>query len=211
MTTETPTQQHYQSERNVVILRFGNDDSNPLNGEYYIRGGICWPVAVRTSDGKSAVGHAVLVGFNLLTKTFTVFEDIEFVCVDPIVESGKVMYDGIANWFNMCWARYYCRYWYYHQDETTHRMYLMQMLRSEMIQPKPGFIEIPWTDEDAVVPVFWRLVNTQRLKFNSEAILDQAQQYQLVLGASELSLFPAVYALVCALAGMERWPWRERV
>lgn len=204
-----PTQQHYQPERRTVILRFGSDD-NPLNGEYYCRGGVCWPVAVRNSDGRSAVGHAVMVGFNLQTKKYTVFEDREFVCVDPIVENGQVTFDGVSNWFNQCWSKYYCQYWYYHQDETTHRTYLLQTIRSQMIQPKPGFIEVPWQDENAVAPMFWQMVNTKRLKFGSKTILEQARQYQAMLGSSELALFPAVYALVCALSGMERWPWRER-
>ncbi|MFA5107757.1 MAG: hypothetical protein WC497_05550 [Patescibacteria group bacterium] len=198
----------YQPDRNTVILRFGSDD-DVRNGEYYVRGGICWPVAVRNSDGGSAVGHSVVVGFNLQSKLYTVFEDNEFVCVDPIVEGGRLTFEGVASWFNTCWARYYCRYWYHHQDETTHRTYLMQVVRSKMIEPKPGFIEIPWTDEKAVAPVFWRLVNTKRLKFTSPAIMDQAGQYQASLGA-EMAMFPAVYALTCALVAMERWPWRER-
>jgi hypothetical protein len=213
MTTKTPTQQHYQPDRKVVVLRFENNDSNPLNGEYFIRGGVCWPVAVRTSTGQSVKGHAVLVGYNLFTKTYTMFEDTDFICVDPVVENNRVMYDGVANWFNECWSKYFCRYWYYHQDETTHRMYLLQTIRSEMIKPTPGFIEIPWQDEGAVVPVLWRMISNKRLKFNSPSpvILDQIRQCQTTLGASDLGLYPAVHALVCALAGMERWPWRERV
>jgi len=195
----------------TTILRFGTDDSNPLNGEYYIRGGICWPVAVRNSDGQSAVGHVVLVGFNLESKTYLIFDDAEFLCVDPIVENGKLTFEGIASWFNMVWARYFCKYWYYHQDDTTHRMYLMQVIRSVMIEPKPGFIEMPWHDDDAVAPVFWRLIATKRVKIGSDAILNQANQYKTMLGKSELALYPAVYAATCALAAMERWPWKERI
>jgi len=207
--TDTPTSALYQPERKTVILRFGRD-SDPRNGEYYVRGGICWPVAVRTSDGKSAVGHAVLVGFNLQTKRYTVFEDTSFVCVDPIVEGGKVTFEGVASWFNTCWAQYFCRYWYFHQEEITHRMFLMQVIRSQMIDPKPSFIEIPWQDESAVAPVVFRLVATKRVKLTSSVIIGQGQQYQMTLGASELSLYPAVYALTCALVALERWPWRDR-
>lgn len=208
--TDTSTQALYQPDRKTVILRFGSD-TDVRNGEYYCRGGICWPVAVRTSDGKSAVGNVVLVGFNIHTKLYTVFEDTEFVCVDPIVEGGKLTFAGVASWFNTCWAKYFCRYWYYHQEEITHRMFLMQVLRSQMIEPKPAFIEIPWQDESAVAPVVFRLVATKRLKLASPVILDQGRQYQTTLGASELALYPAIYALTCALVAMERWPWRERV
>ncbi len=202
-------QQYYQPERETVILRFGRDD-NPANGEYYIRGGVCWPVAVCQSDGRSASGHAVLVGFNLMTKKYTVFEDRDFVCVDPAVENGRIMFDGVADWFNTCWAKYFCRYWYYHQDETTHRTYLMQTIRSEMMQPKPGFIEVPWMDEKAATPVFWQLISTKRVNGLPGVLVKQAEKMQSSLGASDLGLYPALYALVCALAGMERWPWREK-
>jgi hypothetical protein len=206
---DQPTQQRYDPERKITLLRFGRDDDE-RNGEYYLRGGVCWPVAVRQSDGRSASGHVVMVGFNLTTKKYIVFEDRDFVCVDPVVENNRIMFNGAADWFNLCWAQYFCRYWYYHQDETTHRTYLMQTIRSEMIQPKPGFIELPWTDENAVVPVFWQLISTKRIDGLSQAIVKQAGQLQGTLGKSDLGMYPAVHALVCALAGMERWPWRER-
>lgn len=204
---DIPISQIYRVERDTVTLQF-KDKS--FNGEYYVRGGVCWPVAVRTSDGRSAVGHAVIVGYNLQTKTYTVFDEQDFICVDPILEAGKVTFDGVANWLNQCWATFYCHYFYWHQDETTHRLYLMQVLRSAMIQPKPGFIEIPWMDEQAVVPVMWRLGGTGRLKIDSGVLHDQLRRFQVELGAYDLCQYPAVHALVCALSGMERWPWREK-
>ncbi len=206
-----PTQSTYQSDRKTTILRFENDDSHPMTGEYYCRGGICWPVVPRTGAGGIAIGHAVMVGFNLQTKCYTVFEDVEFRCIDPILENGRMTFEGIANWLNNCWARYFCHYFYYNAPELVHRTYLMQVLRSEMVSPKPAFIEIPWQSDDQVLPVFWSLINTKRLKQSSAAIKDQARQCQGALGSVELALYPAVYALTCALVAMERWPWRERI
>ena len=212
MNATTPvTQQYYQSERDTSILRFCNDDSHPENGEFWIRGGICWPVVPRTGAGGIAVGHAVLVGFNLQKKTYIVFEDTEFKCIDPIIENGRMTFEGIASWFNMCHANYFVRYFYYYADELTHRTYLLPTLRSKMISRAPGFIEVPWQSDSDVLPVFWRLVNLKRLKQSSQAIKDQARQCQGALGAVELALYPAMYALTCALVGMERWPWRERI
>lgn len=206
----TPRNRTWLPNRNATLVDFGGGDKNPLNGEYYVRGGVCWPVAVRVSDGQSSVGHLVLVGHHLESGRRVVLDECQFVCVDPIVENGGVAFEGCANWFNSAWTNYFTRYLYWHQDETTHRMYLMQVLRSRMIEPKPGFIEIPWQDDQVAVSVMWKLGNTGQLKIQPDSVLlEQLRRFQAVLGRPDMGEYPAVHALLCALYGMERWPWRE--
>ena len=64
----SPTQSTLQVGRKTTVLQFNDSDDDPMSGEYYLRGGICWPVVPRTGAGGIAIGHAVMVGFNLQTK-----------------------------------------------------------------------------------------------------------------------------------------------
>ena len=86
----TPTNAIYQLDRKTTLLRFENDDTD----EYYLRGGVCWPVVAKSAGGSGiAIGHIVLVGFNLRTKLYTVFDDAEFRCIDAVVQGARAMRD----------------------------------------------------------------------------------------------------------------------
>jgi hypothetical protein len=238
MKIERPNRRVIDAARRTVRLWFGGtgpaspdgyagqeDISHPLDGEYYLRGGICWPVTVRVGSECAAVGFVLLIGQNIVTGKRLVFEERSFSCVDPIINTdGRIEFDGVASWFNQVWTSYACRDYYWHQDEQTHKAYLLQVIRSLMIEPKPQFIEVPWQDEEQVTPLYWKYLNTDRLKYKAAAhassgdyagqdggeLHGQLRQYQLAMGAEKIESFPAVLALMCALAGMERSPWRER-
>lgn len=222
MKIERPNRRVIDAARRTVRLWFRPDDwqspdedtKHPLDGEYYLRGGICWPVTVRVGSECAAVGFVLIIGQSIVTGKRLVFEERAFSCVDPIVGAdGRIEFDGVASWFNQVWTSYACRDYYWHQDEQTHKAYLLQVIRSLMIEPKPQFIEVPWQDEEQVTPLYWKYLNTDRLKYKGAdaggELHGQLRQYQLAMGAEKIESFPAVLALMCALAGMERSPWRE--
>lgn len=196
----------YLPGRRTTLVSGAGDRS----GEYHVRGGVCWPVPVMVETGQSAVGHAVLVGFELRARRYVVLADTEFVAVDPVVEpDGRVLYDGLAGWLCEGWSKWFARVYYYRQSEPVHKASLLAVLRSEMIKPTPGFIEVH-DDDVGAAALFWRLVATKRLRFRSDAVVDQARRLRSSLGAPCLAAHPAIHALAAALAGMERWPWRDR-
>ncbi len=199
---KTPTARHYNSDRGTSTLYWGREDQ----GEYYVRGGVCWPITVETARGSDVQGYAVLVGQDVKTKICHVFKQCEFVTVDHIIVDVKIKYPGVATWFNDSWSQYFGRKFYWKQDEELTRSYRTDVFRSEMISPKPQIIEIDWSDDQAALHLIWRFVKTGKLKFGKDSILHK-QLGDVKKGDKDL--MPAVHALSCAIAGIGRYPFRE--
>lgn len=205
----TPTIRMYVKEQKTSVLTFG-DNKNPLNGEYYLRGGICFPVPVRLGADQGASGFVLLCGYNVQTKKIYVFEESSFLTIDHIVASdGSIELVGISGWFNECWSHYFGRDFYWHQDPETKKTYTLDILRSAMIKPRPRFLHVDWNDDQQIEHVIWRLGNTGMMKFKADGQLHDALRL-LEVQTDRTQVIPGVHALKCALAGLLRYPYRRK-
>jgi len=207
MLTNTP---HFNVDRQTTNLSFPLGDPYPHEiAEFYIRGGVCWPITVERDDGhKDFEGFAIMAGQNIKTKQITVFDQRAFVCIDNIVgENSVIEYPGLAPWLNECWAKYFGEKFYWHQDWQLAKTYRLDVHRSKMVKPKPQFIEIEWANDEDIEVLIWKYVKMGRLVFQEGSDLDVALRS---VKKGEKETLPPVHALACLLAGIERHPWRER-
>jgi hypothetical protein len=204
-----PTKVHYNEERQTSFLFFDNRSdewADPV--ECSMRGGICWPKTVRFEPNAEVEGFILLAGINVETRTITVFEQKSFVVVENIVrKDGVIEHQGIEQWLNTCWTRYFGNRFYWFQDRELTKKYRLEVLRSMSIQPKPAFIRIELSKDSAIpVHTIWKLLNMDKLKYERDSKLHEAL---ILTEKGEKETLPAVHALTCLLEGVERHPWRE--
>lgn len=204
-------------KRHHAILHGDNVDSvqlyfdpigHELQGRYYMRGGICFPSLIETVGGAEIRGFALMAGQNVRTGQVWIFEQTQFICVrDAYDRNDKLLHEGITSWFNSVWNSYLARKYYWHQDSNTKKKYLLQLLKAPMLNPKPQLIEAFWNDEDQAEHSMMELAATNRLKYAPDSPLDKAEKAHRM---NRKIFCPEVHALLCALWGFERHPWRNR-
>jgi len=175
-------------------------------GEFYVRGAVCWPVRVQDHSE----GFILLGAQNVRDKKLYVFEQTPYRAIDHIMGHDRdgctvIQWKGISSWLNEMWKSYFCSHFYYDQGDAVHRLYKNQVTRSEMIKPKPTFRKV-WTKDDAGDSVMWGWLDAERLVIGEGSAVQHALQEYKVRPPG--SVIPAVQALMCLLAGIERYPWR---
>jgi hypothetical protein len=199
-----PVNSNYDRRRGTSTLIFPDNEPKPI--EYYVRGGICWPIPLPQEDNE-IVGFALIAGVNVETDEIMIFEEREFACVDNIMgEDHQIEFEGVAPFFNMCWQKYYCHKFFYNQRKEMHRKYMLETVRSDSIKPKPQFIRMHWDKNHDVEQIMYEKQTLNRLKCEQDGELhQQIKTYTVVPGNPH----PAMYALFCLLAGLQKFPWKE--
>lgn len=184
--------------------------SNFYAGEYWMRGGLCWPREVRDKDGRAVVGSAVVIGQRVEDGLAVVFESEPFVCVDHILtpECG-IAHHGVCTWFNRMWASYYIDSYYCADLVDVFRRYKLQVIRSDMIKPKPRILEIRWPSWQDARHVLWSKLSLQQLKYRGGSDVHRKVQ-ELRDTDKELEAHPVLLALLAGLTGLEKHPPRVR-
>lgn len=200
-----PVNSHFDRDRNATVLYFPDESS----AEYDIKGAICFPVSYEFLQGIHVDGFALIAGQDVATKKVTVFEQRKFVVIDSIVNPATqaIEFPGLAPWFNEMWAKYYGRKFFYHQEPEIVRKYHLEIIRSPMIQPKPGLVEIDWQNDDDALHTVWRYIATKR--FTAEKGSELQNQFEMVKATEKKQVYPAVRALECLLMAYDKYPWRE--
>jgi hypothetical protein len=205
--------------RGTVRLTFpwDEDRKETPEGDFIMRGGVCWPMPVEMAGIQDIQGFILMAGQNVKTKKIYVFEQKTFIVIENIREvvkepgeeigTEKVTYRGIVEWLNKNWCRYYGRRYYWHQPRALNKDYRLEISRCFAIQPKPSFVQIDWNDEAEAMTNIWKYVKTGRLYFDKDSELHE--QLQKVKSDDKMQ-YPAVWALSCLVAGIERHPFRER-
>jgi len=98
--------------------------------------------------------------------------------------------------------------WYWNQPNEQTKSYRLEIVRNPIIQPKPRLIRIKWSDDDDARMRIWRAVQTNKLR--QERGQPLAEQIQTMQPGDKRNL-PAAHALMCMLAGMERYPYRRHL
>jgi len=201
---EHPLKVQADLNRKTSILYFPNGDS----AEFYMRGGICWPITYECRGKMENNGFALMAGQDIKTQNIYVFEEISFVTIENILNqaTGQIEFHGLSYWFNKVWSEYYARKYFWGQDETLHRRHYLKVIRSPIIEPKPGFIEVPISDPKDVTSSIFQYSQTDKLKIEKESQL--AEQIKMI-GPESNTQPPSVQALSFLLVGFEMYPWRE--
>jgi hypothetical protein len=203
-----PVRKYANIQRGTTVLEFDETGQHPLNGEYFIRGGICWPVILILGEGLPR-GYGVLVGENVTTKKSVVLDDQEFVTIENVLDdNGKVMELGASTFLNRCWSDYFCDTFHIVQMDNIHRPHMLDVMRSEMVKPKPHFIIVQGEAPETVERKVWENLGIKRLAYKRDGrIAEVIQQRPSQRGAP---VGPELIALGAALAGMDLYPWRPR-
>ena len=157
-----------------------------------------------------AEGAFVLGAQDIRSGVLTICGETPLLCIDHVVdqESGRIKYLGVAGWLNQAWQGFNGRTFYYRQSEDLHKRWAVQVLRSDIVNPKPGFRPVFWSDEAEARALVLAWLGAERLKFAAGSLLDRGLRLQEAQAGAG-SVIPVVHALTALLAGLERYPWRR--
>jgi hypothetical protein len=183
--------------------------------DFYIRGAVCWPSTVGSGADTATEGCVLVGGQDLDSTRIFIFEQIPFVSVDPILEpeTKRIAFEGITHHLAAWWARYYVDTYYWHDHSDTHNRYLIQLIRSPLLQPTPWFAEVIWHDKEQAEHALMELVTHARLVHFAGEAPDKGQSaplYEAMLRwRDEKLVLPPVKAAMVLAMGFERYPWRK--
>jgi hypothetical protein len=117
-------------------------------------------------------GFILCAAQHIQTGTVIVFEQKAFKCIDHIIDdTGRIQIEGISSWLNECYAKYLCFTYYRSDSDETHRLYLIQVLRSEMIKPAPCFPEVMLIDKADAQNVLFAWRTQQKIVMDADSQL----------------------------------------
>lgn len=197
-----PEKRLFDHERDISRLVFPRD-SIAGDGDYCMRGGVCWPIP---TDSGGLSGYAVMCGRNQKTGHVFVFREIEFSVVDTVIDiEDQAIFHPLGPWLNDTWSRYFAYKYYWRQDAATARQWVRSVFTSRMVEPKPSFIEVAWSDENAAMSILYLLAGTGKISYTEDGGVCRAiQLYNANPDPSDSE--PALRALVCAMFGLNRIP-----
>jgi hypothetical protein len=191
-----PRKNHFNLKRETTTLFFEDDE---FNGEFYIRGGVFWP--------EEDLGFAIVGGQNIENKKIYIFEQASFMTIDNVLNDNQLIeYHGLYSFFNRCWHKYFCNKYFWSQSENTHKRFLLETIRSQMLEPKPYFIPIEYSENNDGGHLIRREQAMGRLAFEDGSELHNQLE---MMTKDEDAKLPAVKALKNLLAGYERYPFRR--
>ena len=212
MIIEKPRTAIYNEDQSVTLyFDFDKEELRYPQAEFDIRGGICWPVTFRKDGYVDSQGYILVAGKNLQTGIITIFEQQQFIVVEPIVnqDTQVIEYPGISNFINNAYSTYFCRKYYWHQNFEFSKKWRLDVLRSPVIEPKPQLVEVPWGEDQDADHLIFLTVKRRLLRHDENAeIYNQLQHVKQDEGKKQI--LPAVRALQCVLMGMERYPLRRK-
>lgn len=184
------------------------DESQWEAKEYFMVGGICFPELFQASDGQELTGYVITCGKAEDTQVITVFEQQKFVTITDIIdpETNVIEHYGITSFFNTSWQKYYCDMFFWSQDKIRHKHYLLEILNTPLINPKPDFPESRANIDD-MIHAIWTLVTTGKLRFERDSTLHkELDRYKV----GDNNPHPSIHALTCAVAGFDVYrKWEE--
>lgn len=203
----------YNPSRGTSTLIFNQDGDFPKHEEYYIRGGICWPMSYKEGGEIKSSGFIILGGVNCATGKIVIFEQTNFVTVNPFVRDNIIENNGVIRWFNDNWNKYFSNTYYWNQSKELNKKFRADIRRSEMIQPKPMFKRVSWgNDEDALHRLWVHIKSGKNNTYFGKKVDDNGNPtvlYQKIsdLHKGEKDIHPAIRALMCLIIGFDSFPW----
>lgn len=218
-----PWKTQLRADRDCVAFYFRDKNPDKPNSyfptgipvEFYIRGAVCWPATIGEGVDTATEGFVIVAAQEIKSRKVYVLEARPFLCVDHITNAeGVIQYEGIAPELVRWFARYYCDTYFWHDHSDTHNRYLVQMVRSEMLNPKPWFVEVMWYDDSQARHALYELISQQRFVFfggeNPGKGLVEPLYTALLQMRDSGAVLPAAKAALTLAMGYEKFPWRER-
>ncbi|OVE80766.1 hypothetical protein BVY04_05055 [bacterium M21] len=200
-------------DRRTSELRFpkghnlAKGNETPPDGEYWMRGGICWPVFSKALEKYQ--GFAVMLGWHVETRVMYLLAEQSFLSVEHVTnEEGFIEAPGLCRWLNQAWTDFYGDSYYWHQDYETNRKYLLETVRSPTVQPKPRYVEVEWKEDDDAWLTFWQLESQGKVVYSGASEFSrQLGQFNADDEAKHVE-YPALYAMMCGVNGVVGAPPR---
>lgn len=209
----TPDSVSFDRDSKMSVLAWNDPDSQKKwGGKYWMRGGICWPREyTRTNpEDPTVIGVALVVGQRQHDERIVVFENEKFIVVDHVLdEEGGIQHKGLSTWLNKQWASYFIDTYYCADQIDVFMRYQAQVIRSELITPKPHFVQIRWPSWEDARHIMWTRLNLRQLNFRSQEIVHTEVQ-KLKDSDKERKAHPAILALLASMTGIEQRPPRRR-
>lgn len=201
-------------KRKTVFLMF-KQENHPLNGEYDVRGGICWPQQPEPLT-PIPYGFAVIVLQDVKTGVAWVFEEQKFTTIQPIMTENHEILMGdtaLMPFLRMAHLCYNAYRYHFIQPDHIHKKYFLQILRAYKADPgsgeAPWFVDVPWGDKkNEADQSVWERVGAGRLKSKKDGPIFNLLK-QDVLDRDRNHPAPEMIALMSALAGIDCSPWRQ--
>ena len=199
MNIPRPITTEYDEHRETTRALF----EDQTRGEYYMRGGIAWPSLVPDKDGREMMqGYAVLCGVNVRTDKVIVWASLPFSSIITTVTGTTVDAVSLGPWLNRQWSEWFARSYYCCDKSESCQTFRRQIEREDSIMPKPRLWPMLWNDEKAAESIFWQAAHEKRLGMDESFASDVSH---VPMG----KYCPARHALVCALMGIHKRPWRD--
>lgn len=199
---ELPTKLAPHTERGTVSLFFPSGRKT----EYYVRGGICWPVGRNPRNGKLE-GYAVLGAMQTRTRKIEILEERAFTSIDPVIGYDNTLAaPGLASWLTACWLKYLCDVFYQRCEPFVAQRWAMAVEVSPIVQPKPALVNVPWKDDAVAELAIQEAIAAGKLEVWRDEPL------QIALGAKPTTgqrPGPEIWALMCLLNGLAFYPWAD--
>ena len=187
---------------------FDHENALSPNGMYQFFGGITFPTLVKAAETgiPHIVGYAMMLGKHS-NGTMYVFDETEWYMVNHVTDmaTGAIVHEGIVEWINGVWQRYYARTFGYRQDDDTLFRYILDFDRCTMVEPKPDFYLAEWDDDAQPQSIIDQARQQKRLYYPKESVIFRQLEEQAANTDSKSIDYPAVHALRCCLATMDRY------
>lgn len=202
------TARNYTGQLTELYYDAGAEE--PLVRRFYMRGGICFPKSYLRDGVLDIGGYVILAGLDVDTGVLEVLSGRSWLVVENLIRDGAVEHKGLAPWMVKAWGNYWAGSFYFHQEYELAKQWRLQIYRSKWVEPKPHFIEIDWDRVQEPIHTLWRYVRLAKLRFPEDSEVHRRLP-ELKRHVSKLDdIHPAVHALLCCVAGIERYPYRER-
>ena len=209
MSLPLPIHAAYQPEENCVVLKFGEIEKvHELDGRYRVAGAVCWPSTTGFKEECGTAGYIIAAAESLRSGIVYLFKESDFLVVNPILRDsdGGIEHPGLSQFLADAWAKLLCNKYYWTGDEKTNRTYLLQILRSPNIEPKPSFVHMPAIPFEQARHSLNTLIYTARIRMDKDCQLARA------LETDEVRVGPVeacVVAAVTLAAAFQRFPYRK--
>lgn len=208
-----------QSRRKTVQMYW----KDGRHAEFYVTGGLCWPVLVDGGIGAFPVlGAAVVIGMDTESLKFNVLTEHEFPSIDGVVthdECGRVtVFPGLSGWMLTAVTKWGCRSFYHRQEPETSFRYAVEVGRLDAFKAlRPGFPELHWDSDNAVDAMTWEIIGSGKVKIGRDTALGKAMRDAEISRTDSSAQadkrfnqirYPVIHAFRCALYAQLTNPWR---
>ncbi len=101
-----PEDATYHKKRKTTTLHFEDEGGTLSSSECIIRGGVCWPMAIREGGRERVEGYIGIIGGDGRSKIVTGYEENKYTCIDHINDKrGMIKNKGLTYWLNNGWTQ----------------------------------------------------------------------------------------------------------